>query len=222
MQNTNIKNYDSTLKNQFVSLIYACPFNEARDNCIFTAFRKQLNGEALGLVDLFSNNRIEQLLNKHEECFHERLQNKYLKKDLKVSKKQNNKRVYFQWAGVGNIDRLSAELKNRNWIKSQSEFVKFFDKGTPNTKVRWNMNYKYELAYLLFRLKHDNLIRVVNSKGYFSLAEQYFVDFSKKTLGENSLKRLSSKISTNPIKYKDVIVQVEEIISKIYNGKKNY
>ena len=87
-------------------------------------------------------------------------------------------------------------------------------------RVYWNRLYKYELAYLFFRLIEGNFIRPVNTKGYFRIAERHIIDYSKRIYKENSLKQISSKISLEPHKYIDIIDRVESVI-KIIALKQN-
>lgn len=117
------------------------------------------------------------------------------------------------WTKRVNIGILTTELKRRKWIKSQNEFAKLFENPTENLKVRWDMSYKYELAYLLFKLKDRDFIRP--RKGFFSIIEKYVVDLNGTFISKNSLKKMSSKITTDQSKYTETIKTVEEIIQSL-------
>lgn len=82
-------------------------------------------------------------------------------------------------------------------------------------KIYWNEQYKYELAYLLFKLKEGNFIRSINTKGYFKIAERYFVNYSGTTYQKNALVKNSSKISKNSNKYIEIIKKVEDVLKVI-------
>lgn len=126
-----------------------------------------------------------------------------------------NEFTYLKWTNKVNIGILTNDIKKRNWIKSQHEFARLFDNTDKNHKVHCNMQYKYEVSFLLFRLKEEHFFYPVYSKGYFSFAEQHIVDYSENFLPNNTLKYISSKIFNNPDKYFVIINEVENIIKEI-------
>lgn len=119
------------------------------------------------------------------------------------------------WTNKVNLGFLTSELKKRKWIKSQNEFSKLFNKIENHLVVRWDMKYKYHLAYLLNKLKDGDYIRP--KKGFFVIAEKYIVDFSGKMITKNSLKKISSKITTEESEYLDIIKEVDGILKAIKN-----
>ncbi len=117
------------------------------------------------------------------------------------------------WTNKVPLGYLTTELKKRKWIKTQNEFSKLFINTDNNLIIHWDMKYKYELAYLLFVLAKNDLIRP--RKGIFSIPEKFIVDFSGTKLKKNSLKKISSKINTDLTEYTDVITRVEQIMKNI-------
>lgn len=117
------------------------------------------------------------------------------------------------WTKKVPMGYLTSELKKRKWIKKQSEFSKLFGNSDIKLQVHWDMKYKYELARLLYVLAKGDFIRP--RKGVFSVPEKFIVDFSGEKLKSNSLKKVSSKITTDPTKYHDIIDRVEQIIKII-------
>lgn len=117
------------------------------------------------------------------------------------------------WTNKVPMGYLTTELKKRKWIKTQSEFSKLFANSDSQLQVHWDMKYKYELAQLLYVLSKGDFIRP--RKGVFSVPEKFIVDFSGTKLKTNSLKKISSKITTDPIAYTDIIDNIEQIIKII-------
>lgn len=117
------------------------------------------------------------------------------------------------WTKKVPLGYLTTELKKRKWIKTQSEFSKLFGNTDNKLQVHWDMRYKYELAQLLYVLAKGDFIRP--RKGVFSVPEKFIVDFSGTKLKANSLKKISSKITTDPTAYSDIIESIEQIIKEI-------
>jgi len=117
------------------------------------------------------------------------------------------------WTNKVPMGYLTTELKKRKWIKTQSEFSKLFANSDNKLQVHWDIKYKYELAQLLYVLAKGDFIRP--RKGVFSVPEKFIVDFSGTKLKTNSLKKISSKITTNPTTYTDIIDNIEQIIKTI-------
>jgi len=117
------------------------------------------------------------------------------------------------WTNKVPMGYLTTELKKRKWIKTQSEFSKLFGNSDNKLQVHWDIKYKYELAQLLYVLAKGDFIRP--RKGVFSVPEKFIVDFSGTKLKTNSLKKISSKITTNPTTYTDIIDNIEQIIKTI-------
>lgn len=124
------------------------------------------------------------------------------------------------WTNKVPLGFLTTELKNRKWIKNQNEFSKLFGNSDIKLEVHWNMKFKYELAHLLYLLAKDDFIRP--RKGVFSISEKFIVDFSGTKLKANSLRKISSKISTDPAKYPKIIESVEQIIKRINKKKTDF
>lgn len=136
-----------------------------------------------------------------------------VKQANEITKIEPSKEKLLLWTQRINIGILTSELKKRNWIKSQHKFAKLFEKPDKSLRVRWDMNYKYELAHLLLELKDGDFIRP--RKGFFLIIERYIVDFDGTTIPKNSLKKISSKITTDPVKYAEIIKTVDELIKLI-------
>jgi hypothetical protein len=136
-----------------------------------------------------------------------------VKQASEIIKIEPSKEKVLLWTQRVNIGVLTSELKKRNWIKSQNEFAKLFEKPDKSLKVRWDMNYKYELAHLLLELKDGDFIRP--RKGFFLIIERHIVDFDGTITPKNSLKKISSKITTDPEKYAEITKTVDEIIKPI-------
>ena len=117
------------------------------------------------------------------------------------------------WTKKVPLGYLTTELKQRKWIKTQNEFSKLFGNSDKNLQVHWDMKYKYELAQLLYILAKGDFIRP--RKGIFSVPEKFIVDFSGVKLKANSLKKISSKITTEPTKHTEIIESIEQIIKAI-------
>jgi len=117
------------------------------------------------------------------------------------------------WTKKVPLGYLTTELKKRKWIKTQSEFSKLFGNSDSNLIIHWDMKFKYQLAQLLYVLAKGDFIRP--RKGFFSVPEKFIVDFSGTKLKKNSLKKISSKITTDPTTYPDIIESVEQIIKII-------
>lgn len=204
-----------SIENKLISLIYSCPLDIRCDNCAIIPYRKFLNNNLIDVISVFDKNKINDLLLRHNSCMKKRIKNEYPELNSNNYYNKNGKCPYVQWTNKTHIDKLSHELKSLNWIKSQSEFVKFFDIDIENSIVRWNMKYKYELAYLIYKLKEGYFIRTINSKGYFCIVENYFVGFSGEKFKNNTLKKLNSKITTESNKYIVVIEKIDNLISNI-------
>lgn len=117
------------------------------------------------------------------------------------------------WTKKVQLGYLTTELKRRKWIKNQNEFSKLFGNANSKLVIHWDMKFKYELAHLLYLLAKGDFIRP--KKGVFSIPEKYIVDFSGEKLKENSLKKISSKITNDITKYADIIENVKEAINTI-------
>jgi hypothetical protein len=97
------------------------------------------------------------------------------------------------WTERCHVDFLTNELKKREWIKSRSQFSKLFGNKDQGLIINWNMDHKYELARLLFKLHEDDFIRAIKTtRGLFSIAERHIRDYNNKPLTKNALKKISS------------------------------
>jgi len=118
--------------------------------------------------------------------------------------------------GKGRLEELIYQLQKRKLIKTKSTFFNLFlDDHAENVLVKWDFDRKGHLAHLLYQLYAKDLIRLVSCKGYFVYAEMHFIGFDGKVLKKDSLKKLSSSMNTEPLKYIDIIQEVEEIIKSI-------
>lgn len=136
-----------------------------------------------------------------------------IKQADEISKIGVSKEKVLLWTQRVNIGVLTTELKRRGWIKTQNEFAKLFEKPSGYLIVHWDMNYKYELAHLLFKLKEDDFIRP--RKGFFSIIEKHIADFDGTLIAKNALRKMSSKITTDQAKYAEIIKTVDELIKPI-------
>ncbi|MEM6725247.1 MAG: hypothetical protein AAF598_14500 [Bacteroidota bacterium] len=118
------------------------------------------------------------------------------------------------WTDKVNIGLLTWALKDAGWIKKQQNFAKLFDSRN-NELIQFNLYRKYELAYLLYSLRSHNYIGTSGNKGYFSIVEKRIVGFEEETLTPNALKKMSSKISRHPEKYRSVTESVAEILDQL-------
>jgi len=195
---TKTKHYAVNEK-QLIELLYLCPLGLSLKTCVLYNIRKIIIPDFKKAIKISDKNKIPELLAEHNKCLYKRITNL----------------PYLKWTKNGKLDFLTSELIKYKWIKSQSNFAKLFDNTDLNLKVYWNKKYKYELAYLLFKLKESDCYRPVNTKGYFKIAEKYIVDYSGKTFKNNALVKISSKISLNPNKYIDIIEKVDNIIKTL-------
>ena len=204
-----------------ISLLYSCPFSEPTNNCVLYHIRKVIKSDYEKIIGSIEKDEIIEILAAHKKCFIDREKN-----NVELIKKKFNKLhpeiAYLQWTDKVNIGFLTSGLKKRKWIKLQSEFARLFNNTNINHKVHCNMQYIYEIAYLLFRLKEENFFYTVNSKGYFNIIEQHILDYSEHSLSKNTLKYISSKICRMPAKYHVIIKEVEEIINELTNISNNY
>lgn len=162
----------------------------------------------------YNYNEIDHLMNLSE--FHEVIRSIDGNKVAdEIKKIEAGSIPFLKWTCKRNIGLLTTELKRKQWIASQNEFAKLFNNQDRNLKVRWNENYKYELARLLFVLNEKDFIRPIPSKGYFTIAEHYIVNFSGQPFAKNTLKKLSSKVTQEPDKYKEIIEVIAELIDKL-------
>ncbi|OFX28191.1 MAG: hypothetical protein A2X08_10435 [Bacteroidetes bacterium GWA2_32_17] len=190
-------NHFSANEKKLISLLYSCPFGKPLNSCVLFHIRKVINPDYKKVIKSFDSNKIPGLLAEHKKCLFNRTMNM----------------PCLIWTDKEKLDFLTAELVKRKWIKSQCNFAKLFNNKDINYKVYWNAKYKYELAYLLYKLKEDGYFRSVNSKGYFKIAEMHIIDYSNRYFKNNSLKQLSSKITLEPEKYIDIIKNVDSVIS---------
>lgn len=128
----------------------------------------------------------------------------------------DRKKCKLIWNGKGRLEELIYQLQKRKLIKTKSTFFNLFlDDNAENVLVKWDFERKGHLAHLLYQLYAKDLIRLVSCKGYFVYAETHFIGFDGAVLKKDSLKKLSSSMNIEPLKYMDVINEVEEIIKSI-------
>lgn len=127
---------------------------------------------------------------------------------------------FLQWTGIAPIDLLTHELNEKKWIKSRKGFEGLFENQDPDFRLNWDFGKKAQLAYLLLRLKKEKYIAQNGSKGYFSIAEKYIVDFSGQPLTKDALKKLSSKISTEHERYSNIINEIDAILNQLNKGER--
>lgn len=120
------------------------------------------------------------------------------------------------WTDKGNIDLLAYELKKRDCIKDKKQWVGLFDASREPSRVAFNRDFMGHLAHLLFYLHKEGYITTKGTKGYFALVEGSLKDYSNKLFAKNSLKRLSSKINSNPSRYAGIISDVKNIVAKTH------
>lgn len=205
---------------ELIGLLYSCPLGTPLYSCVLNQMRKVIKPDFQKSIESFVKENIPKLLSEHEKCLYQRVKNKELKHISKSDYIYHKEIAYLMWTNKGNLSYLLIELKKRKWINSPRDFVKLFNNKDINLRVYWEMQYKYELAYLLFKLIEGDFIRPINSKGYFKIAEQHIIDYSKNIFTNNSLKQISSKISLEPDKHVGVIRNVENVIKAI-SCKKN-
>jgi hypothetical protein len=121
------------------------------------------------------------------------------------------------WTGKGKLYLLVDILYQNNYIKSKREMFSFFIKPCSGRKTRWNADFKYLLAYLLFILYTENHIIITGNKGFFTCAENHFIDFDGNSFKKHSLKNIKLKIVNNPNRYSYITIEVDDIIKKIIN-----
>ncbi|MFH0864659.1 MAG: hypothetical protein V1904_00585 [Bacteroidota bacterium] len=126
------------------------------------------------------------------------------------------------WTGKGKLYEFVDILYQKKYIISKREIFSFFIKPCNGSKIRWNPDYKYHLAYLLFILCRENFIILSGSKGFYTCAEKHFTDIEGIFLKKNSLKNIKLKIINNPDKFSFVIREIDEIITKISMFKIDY
>lgn len=137
------------------------------------------------------------------------------KQAAEISQRTPQTLPFLQWTGTVPLDLLTHELHTRKWIKSRKEFEGLFENQDPSFRLHWDFSKKASLAYLLYRLKRERLIAQNGSKGYFSIAEKYIVDFSGQPLTTNALKKLSSKIRIEYERYYIITDEVDAILKKL-------
>lgn len=211
----------SVNEKQLIGLLYSCPIGEPSPKCALSQTRELIKSNYFKIIDELKNDKISEILSEHKKCLIKRTMGNDIEKATKNLHRFYKEIAYLHWTTKGILDILTAELKKRQWIKSRRNFAKLFDNKDKNIKVYWNKQYKYELVYLLFRLKEEGYINTVNSKGYFRIAEQQIMDYSNNVFKINSLKKISSKITKNPHQYIEIIEEVEDImfaISSYQNG----
>ena len=119
------------------------------------------------------------------------------------------------WTQKGNLQKLVIELLNKKYIKSKVKLFYLFEKPTEDLLVQWNPDFKPQLAHLLFRFFSEGYARMQGSKGYFSYAEQHFVDFENNHFPKNYLKKYSSEINQNPDSFTRIIKDIDDILQMI-------
>lgn len=126
------------------------------------------------------------------------------------------KRTRLQWTGRGRLEELVHQLVDRKLTPSKSALFALFDaKSTTDQRIRWDLSRKDHLALLLHELYAGGFIRAINSKGYFSFAEDHVVGWDGATLRKHALKRRQHAISSEPEKYGGVIAEVGAILKAI-------
>jgi hypothetical protein len=126
---------------------------------------------------------------------------------------ESNCSIY--WLEKGRLFELIDILNKKKYIKSKKEMFAFFLPQKAGVLVRCNIDKKYHIAYLLYRLFNENYARVTGNRGYFCYAEMMFRDMDGKPFKSNSLKKISSRICKNKEKYSHICLEVDAIISKI-------
>lgn len=207
--NTNIN------EKQLIALLYSCPLCITKRDCVLYYLREKSDGNFLKTVKSLTIDEIIYYVSIHTRCFKERVKEDTLALNPFNRLKKVRIKPSLKWTGKGNLDFLTYELKKRNWIKSRNNFNFLFKDNVSDIKVLWHSRYKYELAYLLFKLKEEGFIQPVNSKGYFRIAEKQIVDFSGNPFRKNSLKKISSKISSDTERYADITKEVNNVIKKL-------
>jgi len=136
--------------------------------------------------------------------------NKYAKEIQKLNVKHSKQLV---WTHKTKLDFLTYELQKAKWLKKRREFECLFHPPKTSKGVHWNMEYKYELAYLIYVLAKEDFIRP--KKGCFSISEQILRDYNGNLIGRNSLKKMSSAITNNPDKYHYITDKIDKMITTI-------
>jgi hypothetical protein len=207
---------------ELIGLLYSCPLGEPTSNCVLYQIRNGIKSNYHNAINCFEKEKIPELLSEHKNCLVKRYRNNGNEFKLKNHCKLHPEIAYLKWNDKVHIGFLTFGIKKRKWIKSQSEFARLFDNTDIKHKMHCNIQYIYEFAYLLFRLKKENFFYTVNSKGYFNIIEQHILDYSEKSLSKNTLKYISSKTCRMPVKYHVIIKEVEEIINELTNISNNY
>lgn len=130
----------------------------------------------------------------------------------------NNRCHSIHWAENGKLFELIDLLKLKGYIVNKKEVFVFFQSFKIGIKVHWNDGKKYHLAYLLYRLFSENYVIISGNKGYFSCAEKVFCGLDGKPFKNNSLRKISSKINQDKVRYKPVIQAIDDIMKKISKG----
>ena len=213
----------SEIERHFLCVSIACPYSGGRalSNCEFKTQRLLTRNRDLSFSDIlgdFSENKITEMLSNHNKCLEIRRTKKVLKKFRNTNTKNEIPIAYLLWNSDIPIEKLASILKKLKWIKSKNEFINSFLSHNNKLKVRWNMDFKYELAYLFYRLKKGNYIRTINSKAYFAVIENKFTDYFDNKIKKDLLKYISFKINNDTHKYSMVIAHVENILNIITNN----
>jgi hypothetical protein len=119
------------------------------------------------------------------------------------------------WMEQVDIGILSFSLKKRKWIKSKREFWKLFEEDCENSSIRFDMRYKWQMAYLIHILKREGFIRTQPTKGHFKIVQDKIIGFKDDRLPEDDLKRMATRVKKNEHKYYDIVMEVKKIMSEI-------
>lgn len=142
---------------------------------------------------------------------------KYEKEKIK-SKRRNKHSVIGRsvvWQDKGKLFELADILKKKRIINRKEDLFILFQTIKPSVIVRINPEKKYFMTYLLSMLFKENFVRMIGNKGYFRYAEDMLTDMEGIPFKRNSLKKISSKIHNDKIKYFHVCKEVDAIINKI-------
>lgn len=200
---------------QLMVLLFSCPLGETSTSCTLFQTRKIVKSDYQKAIESFEAEEINSLLSEHKKCLLKRVKGSDIEPIKKETKTICKELGYLIWTGKGNLDFLTSELIKRRWIKSQSNFAMLFNCNNKDLKIFWRAQYKYELAYLLYKLKKEGYFRTSHTRGYFRIAERYLIDYSKNIIKKNALKQISSKISLKPEKYIDIIERVNSIVESM-------
>jgi|GEM_PF-4175565 len=135
------------------------------------------------------------------------------KRFLLIPRRNKKTNLHYDWkANSFELDELSRDICDKDWICSVKEFKQLFNPINTSLQVQCNPKHRDKLLILFDVLGRCKIIRPRGISGHFAPFVQYAMDNEGRFLFENRVNKYHANLQRNASKYQASVEIVEKVI----------